>query len=158
VWNEYVAQLGTVRAPFNIYDDWTPASPVPHAANELLDNLATAPVVLVIATDLSKVTMVDKDLGRPTIIGGASVYPFCWSILLAARAHDLGGVLTTFLVRAEHEAAQLLGLQPEHALCAAIVLGHPVKRTTKLSRKPVESFSTLNRFDGHAFPSTQSAT
>lgn len=158
VWNEYVAQLGTARAPFNIYDEWAPSSPVPHASNELLDNLATAPVVLVIASDLSKVTMVDKDLGRPTIIGGASVYPFCWSILLAARAHDLGGVLTTFLVRAEHEAATLLGLPPEHALCAVIVLGHPIKRTTRLTRKPVKSFTTFNRFDGPAFPSTPSAT
>jgi len=28
---------------------------------------------------------VDSDLSRPTISGGGSIYPFCWSILLAAR-------------------------------------------------------------------------
>ena len=49
-------------------------------------------------------------LERPPLTGGASIYPFCWSILLAARAAGLGGVMTTFLSRAEPAAAPALGL------------------------------------------------
>ena len=29
--------------------------------------------------------MMDGQLDRPPITGGASVYPFCWSVLLAAH-------------------------------------------------------------------------
>ena len=45
---------------------------------------------------------VDRDSDHYTLVGGASVYPFVWSILLAARAEGLAGVLTTMVVR--HEA------------------------------------------------------
>jgi nitroreductase len=85
---------------------------------------------------------------RPPVVGGASIYPFCWSILLAAREHGLGGVLTTFLSRAEQAAAPLLGLPPDHALVATLFLGVPTHQNTKLRRNPVESFASIDRFDG----------
>ena len=103
------------------------------------------------AVKLSRIAMMDKDLDRPTITGGASVYPFCWSILLAARARGLGGVITTFASRVEPETGPLLGLPDDHALAAVIFLGHPIFRPTRLRRLPVNSFTTLNRFDGSAF-------
>jgi nitroreductase len=93
----------------------------------------------------------DGQLHRPPITGGASIYPFCWSLLLSARAHGLGGVMTTFLSRVEPAAAPALGLPDHHALVATIFLGVPVHQPTKLRRDPVESFATRNRFDGPAF-------
>jgi hypothetical protein len=90
----------------------------------------------------------DADIGRQPMTGGASVYPFCWSILLAARARGLGGVLTTFLSRAEPKAAPVLGLADGHALVASIFIGHPVHLNTKLKRQSVSSFATVDRFDG----------
>ena len=57
-------------------------------------------------------------------------------------------MLTTFLSRAEREAAPLLRLPPHHALVATIVLGFPAEQVTKLRRKPVESFASIDRFDG----------
>ncbi len=95
------------------------------------------PVVLSIAADLNRIALMDGDVGRPPITGGASIYPFCWSILLAARARGLGGVLTTFLSRAEPQAAPILGLPVDHAIVATIFLGHPVHLNTKLRRAPV---------------------
>ena len=71
---------------------------------------------------------------------GASIYPFCWSALLAARSHGLGGVLTTFIVRREPEVRTLLGLGPREAVAAMLCLGVPTHQNTKLTRKPVESF------------------
>jgi nitroreductase len=79
------------------------------------------------------------------------VYPFCWSLLLAARARGLGGVMTTFLSRVEAEAAPLLGLPTGHALAATIFLGVPEHQPTRLRRHSVDSFTTRDRFDGDAF-------
>jgi nitroreductase len=151
VWCEYLALGHSERAAFNVIDnDPSPINP-PERPNPLTDNIATIPVVLAVAVDLTKISMMDKDLDRASIVGGASIYPFCWSILLAGRAHGLSGVITTFLSRAEPAAAPLLGLPRDHALAATIMLGHPVKQITKLSRHPVSSFATRNRFDGPAF-------
>ena len=79
------------------------------------------------------------------------MYPFCWSILLAARARGLGGVMTTFLSRAEAAAAPILGLPRDHALVATIFLGYPERQITKLTRQPASTFVTINRFDGEVF-------
>ena len=108
-----------------------------HVPNTLLDDIASIPVVLVVAADLSRIAMMDKDLERPPITGGASIYPFCWSILLAARARGLGGVMTTFLSRAEPAAGAALGLPPDHALATTIFLGYPVDQPTRLRRRDV---------------------
>jgi nitroreductase len=148
VWCDYMALGGSTRAAFNAIDNVPPPSHPRHVPNPLTDNIATVPVVLAIAVDQSLISAMDKDLDRPAIVGGASIYPFCWSILLAARAHGLGGVLTTFLSRVEPAAGPLLGLPAEHALAATIMLGHPVKQPTKLARKPVAAFVTRDRFDG----------
>jgi nitroreductase len=147
VWDGYVARAALGVTPFNVVDDVEPRR-IEHAPNPMLDELDTAPAVLAIAADLRKIALMDGDVGRVPITGGASIYPFCWSILLAAHGRGLGGVLTTFLSRAEADAAPLLGLPPDHALVATIVLGVPLEDVTRLRRRPVESFASIDRFDG----------
>ena len=83
-----------------------------------------------------------------TIVGGASVYPFVWSILLAARAEGVGGVVTTMAVTREPQLRDLLSIPDEFAVAAVLALGYPVSRATRLRREPVESFATLDTFDG----------
>ena len=154
VWDEYVAISATGATPFTVVQAGAYAmesSRAGGAPNELLDNIAGIPVVLAIAADLSMVAMMDKDLDRPPMTGGASIYPFCWNLLLAARSRGLAGVMTTFLSRAEPDAAPVLGLPPTYALAATIFIGHPVHQPTKLKRAPVESFATIDRFDGEPF-------
>jgi nitroreductase len=109
--------------------------------------------VLVVAADLHRIALMDGALDRPALTGGASIYPFCWSILLAAHERGLGGVMTTFLSRVEPAAAAELGLPEHHALAATIFLGVPERRATRLRRDPVESFTTVDRFDGPTFAS-----
>ena len=156
VWNEYATLVAAGRTPFTVVDpsptvlSTTTPGNVP---NDLIDNIERIPVVLAIAADLSRIAMMDKDLDRATITGGASVYPFCWNILLAARDRGLGGVITTFASRVEPVTGPLLGLPADHALAATIFLGRPVKQLTKLSRHSVESFTTIDRFDGPPFGS-----
>jgi len=95
--------------------------------------------------------VMDKDLDRPSVVGGGSIYPFCQNLMLAARNHGLGGVMTTFLSRVEDQAAPLLGLPEGHAVVAMVVLGIPVRQPTRLRRNAVEEFTTVDRFDGEAF-------
>jgi hypothetical protein len=56
--------------------------------------------------------------------------------------------VTTFLVAGEPEAARLLNLPAGHAIAAMIQLGTPRHQITRLKRHPVESFTTIDSFDG----------
>jgi nitroreductase len=112
------------------------------------ERLDEVPVLLVVLADLRNLAAVDRDADRYTFAGGASIYPFVWSILLAARDAGLGGVMTTMLVRQEQQVRTLLGVPDEFAVAAVLALGHPVARPTRLSRAPVEEFTTTDRFDG----------
>lgn len=150
VWHEYV---GAQQAGHRAFAFGRSTGDAPVAVpNALIDGIQSVPVVLAVAADLARIAIMDGNAEhRPPVVGGASIYPFCWSILLAARARGLGGVLTTFLSRAEVAAAPLLGLPDHHALVATLFLGVPEHQNTKLRRNPVDSFATIDRFDGPAF-------
>jgi nitroreductase len=146
-WNEYRAQQAAGRRPFAADDSGRWPGPldldfgaVPHTENPLISTLTTVPVVLIVTADLGAMAAMDTDLDRVQFCGGASIYPFCWSIILAARAHGLGGVMTTFVVRHEPEVKALLGMAPREAVAAMLCLGVPAHQNTKLTRRPVESF------------------
>jgi nitroreductase len=68
---------------------------------------------------------------------GASIYPACQNLLLAARALGYGGVMTTWHHAVETELAAVLGL-PEHvAIAATIPLGRPEGRHGPVRRRPL---------------------
>jgi nitroreductase len=112
------------------------------------ERLDEVPVLLALLADLRRLAAVDRDLDRYTLVGGASIYPFAWSILLAARAEGLGGVLTTMAAREDAAVRRLLGAPDDHAVAAVLALGRPVHQPTKLRRDPVDAFATIDRFDG----------
>ncbi|HUF99103.1 MAG TPA: nitroreductase family protein [Ilumatobacter sp.] len=149
-WNEYRTASAEGQTPFNAVDYVTPADIAAHP-NPLLDALDTIPVVLVVAADLRLIVAADGNLDRVAVVPGASIYPFCWNLLLAARSHGLGGVLTTFLSRSEPEAGVLLDLPEHHAIVAMLCLGYPVHQPTKLSRDPVVKFASIDGFGGDQF-------
>lgn len=149
-WDEYVAATREGTVPFNSID-YQPPADIAEAPNPLLDQIDTIPVVLVVAADLRLIVASDHELPRAAIVPGASVYPFCWNVMLAARARRLGGVITTFLSRTEPQAGGILNLPPDHALAATIFLGYPIHQPTKLRRAEVASFASVDTFGGTAF-------
>ena len=151
VWSTYLAEGLAGVTPFNVVNRPAEVAELGPQPNPVLDGIEDIPVVLVVAADLAQIAMMDAPLDRDTLTGGGSVYPFVHSILLAARDRDLGGVMTTFLARAEEEARPLLGLPDTWAIAAVVCLGHPLRRATKLRRKPVAEFTTVDRFDGPPF-------
>ena len=125
--------------------------PPPGSPGGLAENFDRAPAVLVLLANLRALAAVDRDHDRYTLVGGASIYPFAWSILLAAHDEGLGGVMTTMLVREEKVVLDLLGVPDGWALAGALALGYPAAgRPTRLRRTAVEDFTTIDRFDGPA--------
>jgi nitroreductase len=145
----YIAQLRNGEGP------WNPLQPCGVDAQTIANTtvpsqspLREAAVVLVVCVDLSVVAAFDQELDRIGVIPGASVYPFAWNILLAARNEGYGGVLTTAVATEEPRVKQLLGIPENYAVAAALPLGRPVRQLTKLKRRPVAELATNERFDG----------
>jgi nitroreductase len=161
-WYEYLPQMEAGLTPFAAVTDHeaerAARARAPEVAARLADqgpgfaeNFHHSPVLLVLLADLRNLATVDRDLDRYTLVGGASIYPFAWSVLLAAHDAGLGGVLTTMPIREEPRLKELLGV-PEHvAVAGVLALGYPERRATKLRRNPVESFATVDRYDGEPF-------
>ena len=119
-------------------------------APTFFDGFAKAPVLLVVACETGLVAAMDAELDRHGIVAGASIYPFCWSVLLAARLQGLGGVMTTFAVRQEPAVLELLNVPDGHAIASSIYLGYPEKQPTRLTRRSVDDFAFVDTFGGDA--------
>ncbi|HYP92886.1 MAG TPA: nitroreductase family protein [Mycobacterium sp.] len=148
----YIAQIRNGEGP------WNPLQPCGVDAETIAavevppgSPLRDAPVVLVVCVDLAVVAAFDQELDRIGIVSGASVYPFVWNILLAARNEGYGGVLTTAAVAEEPRVKELLGIPEDYAIAAVLPLGKPVRQITKLTRKPVAEVASRERFDGDPF-------
>jgi nitroreductase len=160
-WYEYLAMgaAGLVpSAPLN--DRAAEAAALAHApefaragaANPgFAETLHTAPALLLVLADLAALAAIDRDLPRYTLVGGASIYPFVWSLLLAARTEGLGGVTTTVVIRREEEVRALFGIPDTVAVAALVVLGRPVHQPGRLRRAPVADFTWVDRYEGPSF-------
>jgi len=115
------------------------------------EHLDEVPVLLVLFADRHALATVDRDLPRHGLAGGASVYPFAWNLLLAARAEDLGGVITTIAVRREDDVKALFDAPDELVVAAVIALGHPVRRPRRLTRAPVADWASVDSVGGTPF-------
>ena len=123
----------------------------PGAVGDFAEKFDEVPALLALFADLSMLAAVDRDADRYTFAGGASIYPFAWTVLLAARDEGLGGVITTIAIREEGEVKAILGAPDHMALAAVIALGHPVRQRRRLRRQPVSRFTTVDSLDGPAF-------
>ena len=153
----YRRYLAEVRAGANPWNTIAPATVSQADVDAVtippgfIDRLIHAPVLLLVTVDLAVVASMDQHLPRIGVISGASIYPFVWNILLAARNEGLGGTLTTFLAAEEAKAKALFGIPENHALAAMLPIGKPVKQLTRLRRNPVGAFATVDAFDGSPF-------
>lgn len=158
-WREYAAHVAEGKVPFAPGHDrhWhgpavdIDAARSTPAPNPFGDHLDTVPALLVVAVDLTQLAVLDNGLHRQSIVGGASIYPFCHNILLAARSKGYGGVMTTAICRQEEAVREVLGIPDPWAVASLIALGKPLRDITRLRRKPVDEFAVVDRFDGEPF-------
>ena len=161
-WHDYVGSLLAGVAPFSPIaseDDRRAAREQREAARArsnpegFAETLANVPALLVIIADLGALAATDRDLSRYQLVGGASVYPFVWSVLLAAHERDLGGVMTTVAIKNEEELRHILRLPDDFAVAAVVALGYPQRAITKLKRRRVSEFAFVDAFDVAPFES-----
>lgn len=116
-------------------------------ADEYAATFDAAPVHLVICVLIEALARVDDELNRPSIVGGASVYPFVQNVLLGLRAEGLGAAFTTLLTPAEPEVRQLLSIPEDVAVAGHISVGVRAGPWPKqLSRNPVRDFAFEEQF------------
>ncbi len=117
------------------------------AGTYLATHLHEAPVIAVFCFNPGRMTITDQDLGRPSVVGGGSVYPAVQNLLLACRNEGLGCVLTTLLCREEAAVRTLLHIPDDWFTCAHVPIGYPVGGGHgPISRKPVTDMVFWDRF------------
>ena len=94
-----------------------------------VDHVEDVPVVVLVCLDRYR---------APTPYEGASVYPACQNLLLAAHALGYGGALTMWHLGVEDELRATLEIPDDVALSACITLGVPAGRHGPLRRRPLD--------------------
>ncbi|MFI5314987.1 MAG: nitroreductase family protein [Myxococcota bacterium] len=140
-WQAYIGGMtrGAVRV------DTLPA--MVRNADYFANHLAEVPALVVVGARLADCYATDTELGRLSVVGGASIYPAVQNFLLGCRAEGLGTALTTLLVAEEPKIRPLLGLPDEIATAAFIAVGYPAKPFPKrLRRRELDETCFANRF------------
>jgi nitroreductase len=106
----------------------SPKSRLARAMQHYVDNYESVPVVVLACF------MRYRD---PSPTEGASVYPACQNLLLAARSLGYGGVMTGWHHAVETELRALLAIPDEAAIAATITLGRPAGRHGPVRRRPL---------------------
>ena len=148
-WDAYVIKTGG-RAALDAGE----ASGLPAArlrmlrgADEYARTFDQVPVHLVISAELAALAITDAELPRPSIVGGASIYPFVHNVLLGLRHEGLGASFTTLLLPAEAAVKALLAIPEGFAMAGHIAGGHRADPWPKqLRRNPVREFAFRERF------------
>lgn len=122
-------------------------------ATRMARAMADIPVVAVLCADLTRVEVVDRNLNRTSVVGGASIYPTMQNFTLALRALGVASAVTTLLVAAEDDVKKLLEIPDELATVAHVMVGYPEKPfPKKLTRRPVEKTVFAERHGRPMFP------
>jgi nitroreductase len=148
-WDEYMVKTGGRAALEAGEDSGLPAGRLAgiRGADEYARTFDQVPVHLVICVALDALTVTDAALDRPSIVAGASVYPFVHNILLGLRHEGLGASFTTLLVPAEQQVRELLGIPDGVAMAGHISVGHRADPwPSQLRRNPVSEFAYGDRF------------
>jgi nitroreductase len=116
-------------------------------ADYFANHLAEVPALVVVCARLADCFATDTQLGRLSVVGGASIYPAVQNFILGARAEGLGTALTTLLVAEEPKVRPLLGLPEDISTAAFIAVGYPAKPfPKKLRRRELDEMCFANRY------------
>ena len=159
-WHDYVAHWLAGLVPFSpLASEADRANALDHRGKAIAlsdpsgfpETLDAVPVMLVVCADLDLLAATDRDLDRYQLVGGASIYPFVWSIMLAAHDRGLGAGMTTMATRNEPRLREVLQVPGSYAVAAVVAMGFVDARATKLTRQSVEEFTTIDSMEGTAF-------
>ncbi|HVV38420.1 MAG TPA: nitroreductase family protein [Acidimicrobiales bacterium] len=123
-------------------DDTSRRARMARTMNAFVDSIEDAPVIVIACNR-------DRH-GRTDITAGASVYPACQNLLLAARALGYGGVMTQWHHPVRDELARVLEL-PDGVLIAGVIpLGKPAGGHGPVRRRPLPELVYENTYEAPA--------
>jgi nitroreductase len=133
---EKSAQLGFSNIPKALDD-----------GDHFAEHFGEHPAIVVVCVDPRETHPTDTDLGRLSIVGGASVYPMTQNFCLALRDQGVATSFTTLLVAYEPEVRELLSIPDDFITAAHIAVGYPERGfPTRLRRRPVEELAFVDTF------------
>lgn len=109
-------------------DENSPKAAMGRAMQAYVDNLDHVPVLILPCLIRHR---------APNPVEGASIYPACQNLLLAARALGYGGVITTWNLFVDAELRALLAIPDDVLVAAAITLGRPQGHHGSVRRRPL---------------------
>lgn len=119
----------------------TPKARQAAAMQHYVDNFESTPVVILVCL------LRYRDASP---YEGASVYPACQNLLLAARALGYGGALTMWHLAVENELRETLEIPDGAALSACITLGRPAGSHGPVRRRPLAELVFDDRWSARA--------
>ncbi len=143
-WSAYYEAASAGRQALGEYDS---AQRAADAANEFAHNLAEVPLLLVVCARIDALHVTDEGLGHPSVVGGASIYPFVQNLCLALRVEGVATTITTLLCEYEAEVKKLLEIPDEYLTACHVAAGYPERGfPTRLRRMAVAETTFLDRF------------
>ena len=125
-WGDKRAADGYDRGSGSRHD--SPKARLARTMQHYVDNYESVPVVVLACFNRYR---------DPSPTDGASVYPACQNLLLAARSLGYGGVMTGWHHAVEAELRKLLAIPDGASIFATITLGRPVGGHGPVRRRPL---------------------
>ena len=121
-------------------------------ADHFANHLDAVPAIVVVCAHIKSLHVTDPNFDRPSVVGGASIYPSVQNFLLACRAQGLGTTLTTLLCAFEPQVKELLSIPDNYLTAAHIAVGWPERPfLKKLGRRPVAEAVFAEKFGNRMF-------
>jgi nitroreductase len=116
-------------------------------ADNFAHHLDEVPIIVVVCAHIASLHVTDPNFDRPSVVGGASIYPSVQNFLLACRNLGLGTALTTLLCEFDPQVRELLSIPADFLTAAHIAVGYPAKPfPKKLKRRPVDEIVYADAF------------
>jgi nitroreductase len=126
IWEGKRAHDGYASGSGTVAD--SPKSRMANTMQGYVDNFASVPVLILPCLIRHR---------PPTPTEGASIYPACQNLLLAARGLGYGGVITGFDQPVSVELRELLHIPNDVFIAATITIGKPVGSHGPVRRRPL---------------------
>lgn len=121
-------------------EDDSPKARMARAMQHFVDHFERTPVVVLACIRRRHNGLMD----------GASIYPACQNLLLAARALGYGGVMTGWHGMVEDELREMLSIPDDFAIAATIPLGRPAGGHGPVRRRPMAELVFDDEWEGSA--------
>ncbi len=122
-------------------DETSPKAAIARTMDAYVEQLDTVPVVILPCMIRHR---------APFPAEGASIYPACQNLLLAARALGYGGVMTIWNAFVDADLRALLGIPDDVFVAATITLGRPLGHHGPVRRRPLRELVYHEEWGGPA--------